>query len=298
MSMPEGGAGFNNPPGRWVGRPEVYDAAGTFLGHASDQRRVQDLGGGRVSIDIAIDGPFSIHGHYFIHDHGTYRNYLGPANVGGADILAPNLIDSTSYWAPVGLNQRFLLLILPDEDVQLSLTLLSRGEHLKYVVIGESVLVRSDTDARRVLDGAPGPVTHGAMYSLGRWEGQVTMIDHEQGQTLYAQQIDEVSVDRDGHLRLRTMRSNSPATAEVVFGYEGQAIWTLPDQPITGSASIWGGRALSGTFVSSLFDDQPPVRSWRREVIRRDGRSKIVVTTFTRQGARVATTFGLLRRVE
>jgi hypothetical protein len=128
MAIEQGG--FSQGIGRWVGTAEIFSGEGRFLGNGADTRHVQQLGDGQVRIDVAFVGPFKHAGHYIIEDHQDHRLYQGPANVGYAEALGSGLVDANAYWPALGLSQRLLLMVLPDGNTQLSLALLSRGEHL------------------------------------------------------------------------------------------------------------------------------------------------------------------------
>ena len=61
----------------------------------------------------------------------------GPLNLGFAEVLGDGLIAARNYWPSLGLSQRFFLMVLPGGDHQLSLALLSRGDQLRWTVVGE-----------------------------------------------------------------------------------------------------------------------------------------------------------------
>lgn len=137
-------AGLCSLDGEWRGTAEVYGGDGRFLGNGVDRRFVTtDVGGGRTRIELSFTGPFKFTGHYVIADRGTHRLYEGPVNQGFAEALGEHLVQADNYWPSVGLSQRFLLMVLPGEDRQLSMALLSRGERLCYVVVGENHRVPS-----------------------------------------------------------------------------------------------------------------------------------------------------------
>lgn len=142
---------FTQGLGEWAGTAEVYDGRGRFLGNGCDNRRVQRLDESHIRIDVTFVGPFKHTGHYHIAEREGYRLYQGPANVGYAETLSHNLIDAHAYWAALGLSQQFFLLVLPDGNTQLSLALMSRGEKLIYVVVGQNDRVghRTEDGGRR-----------------------------------------------------------------------------------------------------------------------------------------------------
>ena len=132
------GGSFSQGLGEWIGSAEVYDGDGRFAGMGRDTRTVTaDDGAGRVTVDVSFEGPFSLAGTYTIADHGTHRDYEGPLNLGRAEVLGDGLVAAHNYWPGAGLSQRFFLMVLPGGDHQLSLALLSRGEQLRWTVVGE-----------------------------------------------------------------------------------------------------------------------------------------------------------------
>ncbi|HRE47773.1 MAG TPA: hypothetical protein PLD47_08610 [Aggregatilineales bacterium] len=157
---------MSNLFGRWVGSAEVYNGEGRFVGNGMDMRTVQSLGGGLTRIDVAFVGLFKAAGHSLIRDQGTHRLYEGPVNVGYADVLADSVAEATGYWACVGLSPRFFLMTLPDRNKQLSLALMSRGESLLYIVVGENHR-RIDHGIDVVGEGIT--QENGAILGVGRW---------------------------------------------------------------------------------------------------------------------------------
>ena len=132
------GGSFAQGLGEWIGAAEVYDGAGRFAGMGRDTRTVRaDDGAGRVTVDVSFEGPFSLAGTYTIADHGTHRDYEGPLNLGLAEVLGDGLVAAHNFWPSLGLSQRFFLMVLPGGNHQLSLALLSRGDQLRWTVVGE-----------------------------------------------------------------------------------------------------------------------------------------------------------------
>ena len=132
------GGSFSQGLGEWVGSAEVYDGAGRFAGMGRDTRTVRaDDRAGRVTVDVSFEGPFSLAGAYTIADHGKHRTYEGPLNLGLAEVLGDGLVATHNYWPSLGLSQRLFLMVLPGGNHQLSLALLSRGEQLRWTVVGE-----------------------------------------------------------------------------------------------------------------------------------------------------------------
>ncbi|MEQ8673008.1 MAG: hypothetical protein RLP44_30460 [Aggregatilineales bacterium] len=290
--------GFSSGIGKWVGTAEVYSGEGRFLGNGADSRTVQDLGNGRVRIDVSFIGPFKAAGHYFIQDHGDHRLYQGPINVGYAETLGEGLVDANAYWASVGLTQRFFLMVLPDKQTQLSLALMSRGEQLIYTVVGQNDRVPDEGAS------VPSSLVNGTSYDFqhdptagrgelflhrtGRWSGELAVLDGAkslQGTASYSETIqngDTLKVIVEGGGYSLEKRAYSLQT-------NGYQAWTAPGE-VVGSYNLCGGRALSGTF--HYLDDQ--LRLWRREVVAHDGTKKAVVHIWFRGGERIGIQYGLL----
>ena len=267
---------FSQGIGSWLGTAEVYDGAGRFLGNAQDRRHVQrDEGRGRVRIDLSFVGPFKFAGHYTIADHGSHRIYEGPANVGHAEALADDLVDADCYWSGIGLSQRFFLMVLPGGQTQMSLALLSRGERLHYVVVGEY-------ERRDDPDGLPPALLTGASIDLaddptggrnavlahrgGHWNGQLTDAD---GESL--DYSETMTADESG-LSVAIEGGVAGSGAMTLLTDQWQAS-TVAGSDFAGSYSLSGGRALAGTFHHL----ESGLRLWRREVIAHDGARKAVL---------------------
>jgi len=271
----EGERSFSKGVGNWLGTAEVYDGAGRFLGNAQDRRHVQrEEAAGRVRIDLSFVGPFKFAGHYTIADHGSHRIYEGPANVGYAEALADDLVDAHCYWSGIGLSQRFFLMVLPDGETQMSLALLSRGERLRYVVVGEY-------EKRDDPDGLPPALLTGASIDLeddpaggrgavllhrsGLWRGVLRdaaghAVDYTES---VAQTPEGLAVTIDG----------GTASGSMSLRTDDWQANTRPESDFAGSYSLSGGRALAGTF-HHLASGR---RIWRREVVAHDGSRKAVL---------------------
>ncbi len=301
--------GFHQAVGKWLGTAEVYGGNGRFLGNATDRRHVQQqVDSDTVRIDLSFVGPFKFAGHYHIKDCKTHRLYQGPANVGYAETLSANLIDANAYWAVTGLSQRFFLMIAPDGKSQMSLGLMSRGEQLIYVVIGEYVRVEDGEYA-----GIPA-LQNGTSYDLqndptagrgelllhrsGVWQGELATLDgdlNELPATSYRERVQAAGGEwQVASSRLRVTVEGTafdPESRQMNLTTNQWQAWTAQDDEIAGCYSLSGGRALSGNFHHL---DQN-LRVWRREVVSHDGENKAVVHCWYRGGARVGVQFGLLR---
>src|SRR5689334_17268346 len=264
--------------GEWKGTAEVYGGDGRFLGNGVDQRHVRTpLGESRIRIDLSFVGPFKFSGHYEIHDKGSHRVYAGPANLGLAEAVSENLVDADHYWPGIGLSQRFFLMVLPGGQKQLSLALMSRGERLVYAVVGESERVVICETPSAEPEGAPG-IVDGTSVDLAHdaAAGRGTVLLHRAGQyrgTLIRtnEKLEKVGEEpyeetiepsRTGSaLTVRVAGGLAPEPATIALTTDGFTAWSSSG-PMAGSYSLYGGRALSGTF-QRVRDE---LRVWRREV--------------------------------
>jgi hypothetical protein len=295
-------SGFTAGWGRWLGSAEVFDGAGRFVGNGMDMRQVQNLGAGKTRIDVTFIGPFKAAGHYFIQDHGDYRLYEGPINVGYAEVLAPNLIDAQAYWAALGMAQRFFLMVLPEQNVQFSLAQMSRGDQLVYTVVGENRRV-DDTPAAQpeIVNGAAVDLhddpTAGRgelfLQRQGTWSGEVTILDAARqviGQAPYSETLSP----HNGTLEA-TVHSGAYADSLTPHDYtlclqtnHWQA-WSNAGE-VVGSYNLCGGRALSG----QVYHVRAGLRVWQREVVNHAGTHKALVQHWYRGQARVAVHYGVV----
>ncbi len=267
--------------GNWAGGPEVYDGDGQFAGYGRDTRTVTPHGDGTVHVDVAFDGPFAFAGTYTIVDTGTRRRYAGPLNVGLAEPLGSFAVDAHNHWPQLGLTQRFLLMVLPDGQRQLSLALLNRGERLVWAVVGEN---RKDGAVTEAMDPAARPAD--LLFRPGAWEGTVQVLDRD------LQSAGEVSMTETYEQGGVVGLSGSPfdeRTLAVHWERDPTSAWTGAG-PVAGSLSLFGGRALAG----SLLHHEVELRCWRREVVATDGLTKAVAHLWFRGGERVGATVGSL----
>ncbi len=286
--------------GKWAGTAEVYDGQGKFLSNAADQRHVRTAqNDGRVKIDLAFIGPLKFSGHYFIREEEHKRFYEGPINVGLGEAFIPNLVVSEGYWAVTGLSQQFFLMIMPEKNVQLSLSLMSRGQELIYSIVSENH--RVDADENQV----PGLLS-GTSYDLseeanagraesyiardGSWVGTVTCLDENLKLLEETPYQESVTID---HNVLASHREGG------LFGQKSDNSISLYQKPnqlfsgegnVVGSASIMGGRACSGAF-HYLRDG---LRVWRREVVNHAGTNKALVEIWYQGTKRVGAQFASL----
>lgn len=291
---------FTQGVGRWAGSAEVFDSDGRFLGNGADYRQVQTLADGRIRIDVSFVGPFKHSGHYFIQPQADGRLYEGPANIGYAETLSDSLVDANAYWPALGLSQRFFLMNV-DDNLQLSLAHMARGEHLLYVVVGQNDRV-PDGDAP-----AQPTVVSGTHYDLqadpaagrptiwlhrpGQWHGTLTALDgngRSLGQFPYNQTITPAT-PRQLELTVSGGAFDPPARRATCTTNDWQA-WATADSDVVGSYSLSGGRALSGTF----YHRESHIRCWQREVATLTGDRKAIVQHWYRGGQRIGAQFGVL----
>jgi hypothetical protein len=276
--------------GRWLGSAEVYSGDGQFLGNGLDMRRVERAGEGLTRIDVTFIGPMKAAGHYHIQEFADHRVYLGPVNVGYADLLAPNLVDANAYWPTLGLSQRFFLMVL--EDRQLSLALMSRGERLLYAVVGENERVTGPDPLPRVQTGTSYDLAgdpragraHLLLHRNGAWRGTLSFIEGPMANPtshLYQEVRQGDTVCAEGQRLAETWR--------VELHSDGWQAWTPPGD-VVGSYSLYGGRALSGVFHHTATH----YRVWRREVADLSGTTKAVLNTWYVGQKVVGHEFGVL----
>jgi hypothetical protein len=283
----------------------VYGGDGCFLGNGVDQRHVRTpLGDNRIRIDLSFVGPFRFSGHYEIVDKGSHRVYTGPANLGVAEAVSENLVDADHYWPGVGLSQRFFLMVLPGGQKQMSLALMSRGERLVYVVVGESERVVACENPNAEPPAAPGladvasvdiasdpAAVRGVVLLHRRGTYRGTLVRTNEKLEKVGEEMYEEMVEPSGRvLSVRIAGGGlAPEPAAIALTTDGFTAWSSSG-PMAGSYSLFGGRALSGTF-QRVRDE---LRVWRREVVSFDGTKKVVVHNWYRGGVRVGVQYGVL----
>lgn len=302
---------FKSGIGKWAGTAEVYDGQGQFLGHALDRRNVKQISENQVQINLSFMGPLMLSGHYIIESHENHRLYKGPANVGYAEALGEGLVEAHNYWSHWGLSQRFFLYVTPEKDMQMSLALLSRGEQLQYVVVGEYYRMPEGEQEEQTNEDGPVIVPDSLLipgtpadkkndptagrgeiviHREGTWQGDTIVLDG-QGQQIKALKLSQsTTLTSDKSLKIKVKGAafvKSPYTLALQTN-DWQA-WTGAGD-IVGSYSLSGGRALSGDF-HHLEDS---IRVWKREVITGDGNKKAILHVFYRGGERIGLQYGLL----
>lgn len=290
---------FSQGIGRWSGSAEVFDGTGRFLGNGADVRYVQRLDDGRIRIDVAFIGPFKHAGTYFITDHGDHRRYHGPANIGYAEVFGDSVVDANAYWPALGLSQRFMLFVLPDGNTQLSLALMGRGEQVLYTVVGQNDRVVEDqTPLPTLVSGTaydlaadPSAGRGGVMvHRAGVWRGIIQGYDQSRQLLGSAEVIEHVHPSSEGLYVKWSGGLIEPAPVSCRLRSNGYLAWSLPEQPMAGSYSLSGGRALSGHFHMLPSG----LRCWRRDVVSHNGDIKAVLRFWYRGGERVGVECGFL----
>lgn len=292
-------ASFSAGVGRWSGCADVFDGTGRFVGGGADTRHVQPLDDGCVRIDVAFIGPFRHAGHYVIHDHGSHRIYDGPANVGYAESLSDSLVDANAFWPTLGLSQRFFLMVLPDGKTQLSLALLSRGEQLMYAVVGQNDRVTDPNVQPTLISGTAHDLSQDATCGRGEillnragiWRGQLSVLDGECASLAKTEATETVSPIEGGVqiTRLGGMSNHSTVNLKC-DGWHAWTSYSDPTPDVVGSASLYGGRAMSGQFHHRTGQ----MRVWRRQVITHDGTQKAVLNVWYAGGRRIGIEYGVL----
>jgi len=286
--------------GKWAGTAEVFSGEGTFLGNGSDQRfaRTEDSDG-RVRIDLAFIGPLKFAGHYYIKPDSAGRAYQGPANTGFAESVGELAVDGNGFWPVTGLSHKLFLAMLPDQQTQLHLSQMFRGEQLIYTIVSESQRVLDDGKAI-----VPGLVS-GTSYDFandpkagrdslllhrpGKWAGEVSSFDGDLKPKETASYEELVELDnRDLRVAIRGSLGGDDATIKLHTN-DYQA-WSEMG-PVVGSYNLIGGRGLTGTFHH--LDSN--LRVVRREVATNDGSTKAILHNWYRGGQRVGAQFGVLK---
>ena len=293
------GGSFSAGVGEWIGAAEVYDAEGRFAGIGRDTRSVKaDDAAGTVTVEVGFDGPFSLSGEYTIVDHGSYRTYEGPLNLGCAEALGDGLVAAHNYWPDLGLSQRFFLMVAPDGARQSSLALLSRGEKLRWTVVGEyqrqtgpaapTPPAAPDMDPAELRSDPTAGRGELLLLRTGRWTGQLQRLDADCRPTSPADYRETVA-DLDGSWQVGISGGDYPPGFSYTLLSDGWTAWTQHGD-LAGSGDLSGGRGFSGQFhhpVSGL-------RLWRREVASRDGTTKAVLHVWYRGEQRLGAAYGTL----
>jgi hypothetical protein len=295
-------SGFAHGLGQWLGCAEVFSGEGRFLGNALDQRRVQDLGEGRTRIDLAFVGPVKAAGHYVIESHPDRRIYHGPVNIGYAETWGASTVDANAYWPDMGLSQRFVLMVIPEKRLQLTLALMSRGEQLLYVIVGENQRIDPDAGDTPPLPNLIGGAEHDLrddpcagrgcvlLHRPGVWHGPVTTFDAQRQPVAESALTETVQTDA-GVIHSTFEGLAQVAGAQVVTQRSnGWQAWTATGD-VVGSDNLSGGRARCGNLIFR----NAQLRLYRREVISSDGTQKAIVHVWYRGGERIGAQTGLLR---
>ena len=287
--------------GRWAGTAEVFDGKGVFLGNATDNRHIRSQeDDGRIKIDLAFVGPLKFSGHYYIREENHDRYYQGPVNCGHGEAFSKNLVSSNNFWPVTGLTHRFFLMILPDGNTQLSLSLMSRGEELIYSIVSENQKVIGESAAiPGLVNGISYDLQHDPkagrqevlLHKPGKWQGTLNCVD-ENLQDIGTKDFSETIVP-DGDI-VSTRREGGyygiDSSQKAITMVTNQRQSYTQEGDIMGSMSLYGGRASAGT----LHFMKDGLRLWRREVINNEGNQKAVVEMWFKGSQRVGAQFGAL----
>ena len=290
---------FSQGVGEWIGAAEVYDADGRFAGIGRDTRSVKaDDQAGRVTVEVKFDGPFSLSGVYTIADHGSHRTYEGPLNIGYAEVLGDGLVAAHNYWPDLGLSQRFFLMVLPDGTHQLSLALLSRGDRLRWTVVGEYQRQIDSSDPVPPLLEAMDPQTLRDDPAAGRsellllrpgcWSGELHRLDADYTPNGPADYTEAVAAQGNSW-EVELSGADYSSGLSFTLLSDGWTAWT-PAGDLMGSGNLSGGRGFSGQFHLLSAG----LRVWRREVVSQDGTMKAVLHIWYRGEQRLGAAYGAL----
>lgn len=281
---------------------EVYDGEGRFLANGADQRHVRTATeDGRTRIDLSFVGPLKFSGHYYIESKGDHRLYQGPVNCGYAHSLGKDGVHAHAYWPSIGLSQKFLLMLAPDGQRQLSLALMSRGEQLLYVVVGENARMSSGQAEVNI------PLVNGCSFDLGKdpkagrsehyllrpgyWEGELTSLTSDALKSVVQpvrQTLKSIGDHGYSYSLEGGVAGQKPLEARVHSNAWQE--WSEAGS-LVGSSSFYGGRALSGQW-----HHLPSARRlWRREVVAADGLYKAVLQVWYEGENKIASEWGFLR---
>jgi hypothetical protein len=255
---------------------------------------------GRTRIDLSFVGPIKFAGHYYIKTDEDRRIYQGPVNCGEAHYLGKNAVSAYAYWPAIGMSQKFFLMMTPDGQKQVSLALMSRGEHLLYAIIGENTRAQLNEP----LD--PKSLISGAACDLEKdpAAGYSEVLLHRAG--LYEGEISTTLEGDKGTQALAMRQSISVKNNEIESRVEGSQFLSTPTQcrlktnnwqawteagSFVGSYSMYGGRALSGIF----HDLSKNIRVWRREVVTTNGAIKCLVNIWYEGEKKIGCEWGFLR---
>jgi hypothetical protein len=189
---------------------------------------------------------------------------------------------------------------MADGNKQMSLGLMSRGEHLMYAVVGEYNRVAEENGATSIP-----PLISGTHYDMhedpaagrgaillhreGTWSGTLFNLDGNLDENTPSAYEEQITPQKDciqvtlSNPRFNLKRVNTKLKTD------GWQAWSAPGD-FAGSYSLSGGRALSGQF-HYLPEN---LRVWRREVASHDGDMKFILNYWYRGGVRIGVQFGVL----
>lgn len=282
--------------GNWTGISEVYDGQCNFIGNATDNRSITQIGHGAYNVKVAISGPIMLQGSYDIKIGEDHHSYQGDAHVGFAEHYDDVLLASNGYWSQWGLSERNMVMLAPELNGQLSMSLLNRGDQLLYTIVGEYYENGASTPFTKVM-GTPydriNDPTAGRggllMHRAGTWSGQVSVLDENLAPMGKAHYTENIRV-RNNELILTTEGGGfTPIQRSFHLTTNGWHAWTDPGD-VVGSYNMFGGRAMSGYFHYVGAER----RIWRREIVTSDGKHKSILHYVYKGDKRLGLQYGML----
>lgn len=283
--------------GNWTGISEIYDGRGKFIGNVSDQRSITQNNDGTYTVNVNIVGPIMLNGQYNIKISPDHHSYQGDVHVGYAEQYNNELLASNNYWSQWGLSERNFVIVSPETHTQLSLSLLSRGDQLIYMLVGEyyddnspvKIPVTMGIPDDRHDDPTAGRETI-LMHRAGTWSGLVTVFDENLDLMKHGIHYTENMRVRKNQLIITTEGGLfTPMKRTFHMTTNDWQAWSEPGD-VVGTYNLAGGRALSG----HLHYVGAERRVWRREVITSDGNHKAILHFIYHGDKRVGVHYGML----
>lgn len=282
--------------GNWTGISEIYDGRGYFIGNVSDQRSIKQNPDSTYTVSVNIIGPVMLSGQYGIRIDPDHHTYQGDVHVGYAEQYNDELLASNNYWAQWGLSERNFVMISTETHTQLSLSLLSRGDQLIYMLVGEYYDDKSPIQIPTALgipyDRRDDPTAGRGtllLHRAGTWSGQVTVLDENQAPMGFAHYTENMRVRQDQLIVTTEGGGFTPMRRSFRMKTNGWQAWSDPGD-VVGTYNLGGGRALSGNFHYVGAER----RIWRREVVTSDGHHKAILHYIYQGDRRVGIQYGML----
>ena len=282
--------------GNWTGISEIYDGRGYFIGNVSDQRTIKENANGNYTVSVNIIGPVMLNGEYNIRINPDHHTYQGNVHVGYAERYNSELLASNNYWSQWGLSERNFVMVSTETHTQLSLSLLSRGDQLVYMLIGEyyddNNQIKIPTTLGIPYDRRDDPTAGRGellLHRVGTWSGQVTVLDENQAPMGRAHYTENMRVHKNQLIVTTEGGGFTPMKRSFRMKTNGWQAWSAPGD-VVGTYNLAGGRALSGHFHYVGAER----RIWRREVVTSDGQHKVILHYIYQGDKRVGIQYGML----